>query len=124
VLGLTNSPQISAPATDSDLNNIAMSSEIEQRDLTCGQDQCTAYTKTRSTVPGEPLSKDEINRLTRYFSATLYLCLGMLYLKGNPLLQESLKKEHLKPRLLGHWGSDAGQSFMYVQVQVIRPIEN
>jgi xylulose-5-phosphate/fructose-6-phosphate phosphoketolase len=101
-----------------------MSSEIEQRDLTCGQDQWTAYTKTRSTVPGEPLSKDEINKLTSYFSATLYLCLGMLYLKENPLLQEPLKKEHLKPRLLGHWGSDAGQSFTYVQIQVMRPVQN
>jgi xylulose-5-phosphate/fructose-6-phosphate phosphoketolase len=35
----------------------------------------------------------------------------MLYLKENPLLQEPLKVEHFKPRLLGHWGSDAGQSF-------------
>jgi xylulose-5-phosphate/fructose-6-phosphate phosphoketolase len=58
-----------------------MSSEMEPRDLTYDQDQWTAYTKTRSTVPGEPLSKDEVDRLTRYFSATLYLCLGMLYLK-------------------------------------------
>jgi xylulose-5-phosphate/fructose-6-phosphate phosphoketolase len=37
----------------------------------------------------------------------------MLYLKENPLLRESLKLEHRKPRLLGHWGSDAGQSFTY-----------
>ncbi|KAK3679574.1 hypothetical protein LTR37_021400 [Vermiconidia calcicola] len=44
----------------------------------------------------------------------MYLCLGMLYLRDNPLLQEPLKKEHLKPRLLGHWGSDAGQSFTYI----------
>jgi xylulose-5-phosphate/fructose-6-phosphate phosphoketolase len=48
-----------------------------------------------------------------YWRASLYLCLGMLYLKDNPLLREPLKLEHTKPRLLGHWGSDAGQSFTY-----------
>ena len=45
--------------------------------------------------------------------ASLYLCLGMLYLKDNPLLREPLKLDHTKPRLLGHWGSNAGQSFTY-----------
>jgi xylulose-5-phosphate/fructose-6-phosphate phosphoketolase len=97
-----------------------MSSELEQRNLTDGQGQWTAYTKTRSTVPGEPLNEDELDRLTKYFNATLYLCLGMLYLKENPLLEKPLRKEHLKPRLLGHWGSDAGQSFTCVQAQLIQ----
>lgn len=46
----------------------------------------------------------------------MYLCLGMLYLKENPLLSEPLKVEHIKPRLLGHWGSDAGQSFTYIHM--------
>ena len=49
-----------------------------------------------------------------YWRATLYLNLGMLYLKENPLLREPLKIEQTKPRLLGHWGSDAGQSFTYI----------
>jgi xylulose-5-phosphate/fructose-6-phosphate phosphoketolase len=44
----------------------------------------------------------------------MYLCLGMLYLRENPLLKEPLKLEHLKARLLGHWGSDAGQSFTWI----------
>lgn len=79
--------------------------------LTDEQSTWSVYTKTRSTVNEQPLSNDEVNKLTRYMNATLYLCLGMLYLKDNPLLQEPLKKEHIKPRLLGHWGSDAGQSF-------------
>jgi xylulose-5-phosphate/fructose-6-phosphate phosphoketolase len=90
-----------------------MSSELEQRSLTYGQGQSTAYTETRSTVPGEPLNEDELDKLTKYFNATLYLCLGMLYLKENPLPEKPLMKEHLKPRLLGHWGSDAGQSFSF-----------
>lgn len=65
--------------------------------------------KTNSTVAGEPLSSDDVDKMSRYFRASMYLCLGMLYLKENPLLQEPLKLEHIKPRLLGHWGSDAGQ---------------
>lgn len=79
--------------------------------LTGEQDTWSVYTKTRSTVEEQPLSKDEVDKYTRLFHASMYLCLGMLYLKENPLLQEPLKKEHIKPRLLGHWGSDAGQSF-------------
>lgn len=79
--------------------------------LTEQQDTWSVYTKTRSTVNEQPLSKDELDKMTKWFHATMYLCLGMLYLKENPLLREPLKKEHFKSRLLGHWGSDAGQSF-------------
>lgn len=74
----------------------------------------SAYGTARSTITDTPLSKDEIEKIDRYFHASMYLCLGMLYLKQNPLLKEPLKKEHIKPRLLGHWGSDAGQSFTYI----------
>jgi xylulose-5-phosphate/fructose-6-phosphate phosphoketolase len=74
----------------------------------------SAYGTARSTVKGEPLSSDELNKIDAYWRASLYLCLGMLYLKDNPLLQEPLKLEHTKPRLLGHWGSDAGQAFTYI----------
>lgn len=88
-----------------------MSSNKEVQSLTAEQEEWSVYSKTRSTVNEKPLSSDELQKLTQYFHATLYLCLGMLYLKENPLLREPLKKEHFKPRLLGHWGSDAGQSF-------------
>src|SRR5215471_18088731 len=74
----------------------------------------SAYGKARSTVKGEPLSPQELADVDAYWRASLYLCLGMLYLKENPLLQEPLKLEHTKPRLLGHWGSDAGQAFTYI----------
>ena len=73
----------------------------------------SAYGKARSTVGGSPLAPDELHKLDAYWRASLYLCLGMLYLKANPLLREPLTLDHLKPRLLGHWGSDAGQSFTY-----------
>ena len=72
------------------------------------------YGKARATVKDTPLSEDELRKTDAYFRASLYLCLGMLYLRHNPLLKEPLKVEHLKPRLLGHWGSDAGQIFTYI----------
>jgi len=72
------------------------------------------FGNARSTINEKPLSKDEVEKMTSYFHATLYLCLGMIYLKDNPLLREPLKVDQLKKRLLGHWGSDAGQSFTYL----------
>ena len=77
-------------------------------------EKISAYGIARSTIEGTPLSSDELQRIDAYWRATLYLCLGMLYLKENPLLREPLKIEQTKPRLLGHWGSDAGQSFTYI----------
>ena len=74
----------------------------------------SAYGPARSTIQGTPLSSDELRKIDAYWRASLYLCLGMLYLKENPLLREPLRVEQTKPRLLGHWGSDAGQSFTYV----------
>src|SRR5271165_6005765 len=73
----------------------------------------SAYGPARSTIHGSPLDRDELRKIDAYWRASLYLCLGMLHLKDNPLLREPLKLEHTKPRLLGHWGSDAGQSFTY-----------
>jgi xylulose-5-phosphate/fructose-6-phosphate phosphoketolase len=75
----------------------------------------SAYGAARSTVkPEKPLSSEEIRKIDAYFQASLYLCLGMLYLRDNPLLREPLKPEHIKARILGHWGSDAGQSFTWI----------
>jgi xylulose-5-phosphate/fructose-6-phosphate phosphoketolase len=74
----------------------------------------SAYGPARSTITGTPLSPDELRKIDAYWRASLYLSMGMLYLKENPLLREPLKREHIKARLLGHWGSDAGQSFTYI----------
>ncbi|KAL2117499.1 hypothetical protein VTJ04DRAFT_7159 [Mycothermus thermophilus] len=68
----------------------------------------------RSTVKGEPLSEDEIKKYNDFFKASLYLSLGMIYLRQNPLLREPLKKSDLKARLLGHFGSAPGQIFTYM----------
>jgi len=59
---------------------------------------------------------DELRRMDAYWRACNYLCVGMLYLQANPLLREPLKVEHIKNRLLGHWGSDPGQTFTWVHL--------
>ncbi|MFZ0929126.1 MAG: phosphoketolase family protein [Syntrophobacteraceae bacterium] len=79
-----------------------------------GDKSISAYGPARSTVKGTPLSVDELRKIDAYWQTSLYLCLGMLYLRDNPLLREPLKPEHIKPRLLGHWGSDPGQCFTYI----------
>jgi xylulose-5-phosphate/fructose-6-phosphate phosphoketolase len=74
----------------------------------------SAYGPARSTIEGIPLSPEELDKIDAYWRASLYLCMGMLYLMENPLLRERLEVKHTKPRLLGHWGSDAGQAFTYI----------
>src|SRR5262249_19478549 len=74
------------------------------------------YGKAGSRVEGNPLEPDELRRMQAYWHATLFLSAGMIYLKDNPLLREPLKVEHIKKRLLGHWGSDPGLSLIYVHL--------
>jgi xylulose-5-phosphate/fructose-6-phosphate phosphoketolase len=76
--------------------------------------QATATNSAIST--NEPLSADELRKIDAYWRACNYLCVGMLYLRDNPLLREPLKVEHIKRRLLGHWGSDPGQTFTWVHL--------
>jgi len=67
------------------------------------------------------LSKNEIQLLDAYWRAANYLSVGQIYLLDNPLLKEPLKAEHIKPRLLGHWGTTPGLNFIYVHLnRVIR----
>src|SRR5580704_17410989 len=66
--------------------------------------------------PTGPLSADLLAKMHRYWCAANYLCVGQIYLVENPLLREPLTKEHIKPRLLGHWGTSAGQIFIYVHL--------
>jgi len=72
--------------------------------------------KARSTVAGAPLSQDELSGINAYWRACKYLALGMIYLQANPLLREALKPEHVKNRLLGHWGSSPGLAFIYAHL--------
>ena len=66
--------------------------------------------------PEGPLGADELRKIDAYWRASLYLCVGMIYLRDNPLLRTPLKMEHIKKRLLGHWGSDPGQSLTWVHL--------
>src|SRR6267142_1478135 len=62
----------------------------------------------------QPLSPDHIRQIDAYWRAANYLSVGQIYLLRNPLLREPLKIEHVKPRLLGHWGTTPGLNFIYV----------
>ncbi len=63
-----------------------------------------------------PLSADELRKINAYWRACNYLAAGMIYLRENPLLREPLKPEHIKKRLLGHWGASPGLSFAYIHL--------
>jgi xylulose-5-phosphate/fructose-6-phosphate phosphoketolase len=62
------------------------------------------------------LSADELRKMDAYWRACNYMCGAMIYLRDNPLLRQPLKPEHFKNRLLGHWGSDPGQTFTWVHL--------
>src|SRR5271167_3006567 len=76
----------------------------------------SAYGRARSTVHGDPLSPEELRKTDAYWRACTYVALGMIYLPENPLLREPLKLEHIKNRLLGHWGSSPGLAFCYIHL--------
>src|ERR1700731_2112553 len=63
-----------------------------------------------------PLSPDLLRKMHAYWRAANYLSVGQIYLRDNPLLEEKLTREHIKPRLLGHWGTTTGLNFIYVHL--------
>jgi xylulose-5-phosphate/fructose-6-phosphate phosphoketolase len=65
---------------------------------------------------GEALGDQELLRLDAYWRAANYISVGQIYLLDNPLLREPLKPEHIKPRLLGHWGTTPGLNFIYAHL--------
>src|SRR5437762_10192809 len=62
------------------------------------------------------MSQEQVQRLDAYWRAANYLTVGQIYLQDNPLLREPLRPEHIKPRLLGHWGTSPGLSFIYAHL--------
>jgi xylulose-5-phosphate/fructose-6-phosphate phosphoketolase len=68
------------------------------------------------SASAEVLSAEEVRAIDAWWRACNYLSAGMIYLYDNPLLREPLKPEHIKKRLLGHWGSDPGQSLVWVHL--------
>ena len=63
-----------------------------------------------------PLTTEEVQAMNAYWRAANYLSVGQIYLLDNPMLRESLKLEHIKPRLLGHWGTTPGLNFIYLHL--------
>ena len=64
----------------------------------------------------DSITKEEVEKLEKYFRLVNYLSVGMLYLKSNPLLKEELKETDIKNKLVGHWGSAPGQNFIYLHL--------
>jgi xylulose-5-phosphate/fructose-6-phosphate phosphoketolase len=66
--------------------------------------------------PSPALLPEELQKIHAYWRACNYLAVGMIYLQSNPLLKQPLTLEHIKPRLLGHWGTSPGLSFIYIHL--------
>ncbi len=75
-----------------------------------------AVAQRKPEFGAEPLSAEELRKIDAYWRAANYLSVGQIYLCDNPLLREPLRPEHIKPRLLGHWGTTPGLNFIYVQM--------
>src|ERR1700693_4423807 len=69
-----------------------------------------------SVLEQAPLSQEEMRKLEAYWRAANYLSVGQIYLYDNPLLKQPLTLAHIKPRLLGHWGTTPGLNFSYVHL--------
>ena len=88
-------------------------------DAQLAPDRSTAPAPTDGGVEGEPLAPDLLRKMDAYWRASNYLAVGQIYLLDNPLLREPLELKHVKPRLLGHWGTTPGQNFVYVHLNRI-----
>ena len=76
----------------------------------------TTGSTTRPTATDAPLAPAELRAIDAYWRAANYLSVGQIYLLDNPLLREPLTLAHVKPRLLGHWGTTPGLNFIYVHL--------
>jgi xylulose-5-phosphate/fructose-6-phosphate phosphoketolase len=74
-------------------------------------------THATTTLTGAgPLDDEQVRRIDAWWRAANYLSVGQIYLMGNPLLREPIRPEHVKPRLLGHWGTTPGLNFVYAHL--------
>jgi xylulose-5-phosphate/fructose-6-phosphate phosphoketolase len=79
----------------------------------------SAFGKARATIGGAPLAAEDLRQIDMFWRACNYLALGMIYLKENPLLRKPLAPEHVKTRMLGHWGASPALSFLYTHLNRI-----
>src|SRR5689334_22226357 len=75
-----------------------------------------AHALRTTTMSTQDLSHSELSSIDSYWRAANYLTVGQIYLQANPLLREPLRPEHIKPRLLGHWGTSPGLNLVYVHL--------
>src|SRR5258705_12495690 len=75
-----------------------------------------ARPRRASTEAEDSLDPDLLRKMDAWWRAANYLSVGQTYLFDNPLLKETLRKEHVKPRLVGHWGTTPGLNFIYVHL--------
>ncbi len=75
----------------------------------------SAVESAKTPVP-QTLSPEELQKVHAYWRAANYISVGQIYLYANPLLREPLELKHIKPRLLGHWGTTPGLNFIYVHL--------
>src|SRR3989441_12994910 len=73
----------------------------------------------KATESAQPLSPEELRKVHAYWRAANYISVGQIYLYDNPLLRQPLQLKHIKPRLLGHWGTTPGLNFVYVHINRI-----
>src|SRR5580692_7723599 len=72
--------------------------------------------KKDSSMKTNTLTPDQLHKIDAYWRAANYLSVGQIYLYDNPLLKETLKLSHVKPLVVGHWGTTPGQNFIYVHL--------
>ncbi|MGC8635309.1 MAG: phosphoketolase family protein [Candidatus Limnocylindrales bacterium] len=94
----------------------------QEAQATAQQAAQDAQAAAQATRAGGPLSDEELRLIDAYWRAANYLSVGQIYLLDNPLLHEPLRPEHVKPRLLGHWGTTPGLNLLYAHLN--RAIRN
>src|SRR4051794_5116359 len=75
-----------------------------------------AVANGHETSSAGPLSPTQLDKMQRFWAAANYLTVAQIYLRDNVLLREPLTRDHVKPRLLGHWGTSPGLSLIYIQL--------
>ena len=84
--------------------------------MTTAGDGSTKGEPPSTVLRAEPLTAEELRLINAYWRAANYLSVGQIYLLDNPLLTEPLTPKHIKPRLLGHWGTTPGLNFIYAHL--------
>ena len=90
--------------------------DTEVASVVAGSREPRTDSEWSDAAPSAPLGADLLRQMHRYWQAANYLTVGQIFLQDNPLLREPLRAEHIKPRLLGHWGTSPGLSLIYVHL--------